>query len=213
MKRVCALSSSRTYDILAPMDYSLTVQEEALAAKVGWARQNRFLARPEANRNYSEGDVWEAFQHMICAGSEIAFARMLGIKDFVPSENTYKTELDIPGFGEVRYAFPPNFPEYSEEVRGLRMTSRDSDELIYVLLAGGLGKKTKRYAPEWLGAPYVALGWMYGAEVKCEKWRFNEQTFYAPRTQLRKMSTLDMSAKGADGYQMTIGLTGLEKEF
>ena len=172
------------------MQYSLSVKEEAVAAQVGWARQLRFLANPEANSNYSEGDVWEAFQHMICVGSEIAFARMLGRTDFVPSENTYKSELDIPGFGEVRYAFPPNFPEYSEEMRGLRMTSRDSDDLIYVLLAGGLSKKTKRYAPDWLGAPYVAVGWMYGHEVKQEKWRFNETTFYAPRKELRSMETL-----------------------
>jgi len=172
------------------MQYSLSVKEEAVAAKVGWARQLRFLATPEANRNYSEGDVWEAFQHMICAGSEIAFARMLGRTDFVPSENTYKSELDIPGFGEVRYAFPPNFPEYSDEMRGLRMTNRDSDDLIYVLLAGGLGRKTKRYAPDWLGAPYIAVGWMYGHEVKQEKWRFNESTFYAPRNELRDMTTL-----------------------
>ena len=172
------------------MEYSLSVKEEAVAAKVGWARQLRFLARPEANRNYSEGDVWEAFQHMICAGSEIAFARMLGIADFVPSENTYKSELDIPGFGEVRYAFPPNFPEYSDEMRGLRMTNRDSDDLIYVLLAGGLGRKTKRVAPDWLGAPYIAVGWMYGHEVKRDEWKFNDTTWYAPRANLRKMDTL-----------------------
>ena len=95
------------------MDYFLTTEEEAVAARVGWERQLRFLARPEANVNYSEGDVWEAFQHMICAGSEIAFARMLGLTDFVPSENTFKSELDIPGFGEVRYAFPPQFPVFS----------------------------------------------------------------------------------------------------
>lgn len=172
------------------MDYFLSVEEEAVAARVGWARQLRFLARPEANVNYSEGDVWEAFQHMICVGSEIAFARMLGLSDFVPSENTYKSELDIPGFGEVRYAFPPQFPVFTDQVRGLRMTSRDDEELIYVLLAGGLGRKTKRIAPEWKGAPYTALGWMYGKEVKRPEWKYNDTTWYAPRSELHKMHEL-----------------------
>jgi hypothetical protein len=172
------------------MDYSLTVKEEALVAQVGWARQARFLAQPEANVNYSEGDVWEAFQHMICAGSELAFARMMGIEDFVPSEGTFKTELDIPGFGEIRYAFPPDFPTYSDGVRGLRITKRDKDDLVYVLIAGGLGRKTKRTAPEWKGAPYIALGWMYGADAKKEQWKFNDSTWYVPRTELKDMKEL-----------------------
>lgn len=172
------------------MDYALTVEEEALVAKVGWARQARYLAMPQANVNYSEGDVWEAFQHMICAGSELAFARMLGKTGFIPSEGTWKTELDIPGFGEVRYAFPPKFPEYSDDVRGLRFTIRDNPDLIYVLLAGGLGRKTRRQAPDWLGAPYTALGWLYGHECMNPEWKFNEKTWYAPRASLHPMKTL-----------------------
>jgi hypothetical protein len=172
------------------MEYTLTVKEEALVAKVGWARQERYLARPEANINYSEGDVWEAFQHMICAGSELAFARMLGKTGFIPSEGTWKTELDIPGFGEVRYAFPPKFPTFSNEVRGLRYTVRDNPELIYVLLAGGLAHKTRRQAPDWKGAPYTALGWLYGHECTNPEWKFNEKTWYVPRTHLHSMEEL-----------------------
>lgn len=170
--------------------YSLTVDEEATVAKVGWERQLPYLGRPEANMNYSEGDAWEALQHMICAGSELAFARMLGLKDFVPHVNKWKTELDVPGFGEVRYAFPPNFPQYSDVVRGLRMTKADDDDLKYVLLAGGLGKKTKRTAPKWVSPPYIAVGWMYGHEVKKPQWSFNEKTFYAPREALHPMETI-----------------------
>jgi hypothetical protein len=172
------------------MDYTLTMAEEALVARVGWARQERYLGRPEANVNYSEGDVWEAFQHMICAGSELAFARMLGRTGFTPSEGTWKTELDIPGFGEVRYAFPPKFPEFSDEIRGLRYTNRDNPELIYVLLAGGLGRKTRRQGPLWNGAPYTALGWLYGHECMKDEWKFNEKSWYAPRSNLHAMDTL-----------------------
>lgn len=170
--------------------YALTVEEEALCAQRGWERQLEFLGMPEKNTSYSEGDVWESLQHMICAGSELAFARMMGKTDFMPSVNTFKGELDIPGFGEVRYAFPPKFPEFTDEIRGLRMTTRDDDNLIYVLLAGGLGKKTRRVGPDWKGAPYVAVGWMYGHEAKKEKWRFNSKTFYVPREHLRSMESL-----------------------
>lgn len=173
------------------MKYALTVEEEALVARVGWERQLKFLGQPERNRNYSEGDVWESLQHMICAGSELAFARMLGKTDFVPSVNTFKSELDIPGFGEVRYAFPPNFPEYSNEIRGLRYTQNDDDSLIYVLTAGGLGRKTRRTAPEWRGAPYLAVGWMYGHECKQDAWQaFNG--WYVHRDNLRSMDTLPL---------------------
>ena len=175
------------------MEYTLTVAEEALVSRVGWARQERYLGRPEANVNYSEGDVWEAFQHMICAGSELAFARMLGRTGFIPSEGTWKTELDIPGFGEVRYAFPPKFPEFSDNIRGLRYTNRDNPELIYVLLVGGLAHKTRRTAPLWHGAPYTALGWLYGYECKNPDWKYNEKTWYAPRTALHSMDTLPLA--------------------
>ena len=170
--------------------YALTIEEEAICAEVGWQRQLPYLGQPEKNMNYSEGDVWESLQHMVCAGSELAFARMMGLKEFVPHVNKWKTELDIPGFGEVRYAFPPNFPQYSEEVRGLRMTIHDDEDLKYVLLAGGLGKKTRRTAPDFKGAPYIALGWMYGHEVKRDEWKFNQKTWYAPRSALRSIEEL-----------------------
>ena len=173
--------------------YSLTPAEEALCVEIGYQRQKPFFGDPTRNMNYSEGDVWESLQHMVCAGSELAFARMMGLTEFVPHVNKWKTELDIPGFGEIRYAFPPNFPEFSNDIRGLRFTTHDDPELKYVLLAGGLGKKTRRSAPDWKGAPYIALGWMYGHECTNEMWRFNEKTFYVPRTTLHSMEELNVS--------------------
>ena len=170
--------------------YTLTVEEEALCAQVGFDRQSPYLGQPEKNMNYSEGDVWETLQHMICAGSELAFARMMGLKEFEPHVNKWKTELDIPGFGEVRYAFPPKFPEFSNEVRGLRMTVHDDETLKYVLLAGGWGKKTRREGPDWKGAPYIALGWMCGHECKKDEWKYNQKTWYVPRERLRPMDEL-----------------------
>jgi hypothetical protein len=167
--------------------YSLTVEEEAICARVGWERQAPMLGQPERNMNYAEGDVWEATQHMICAGSELAFARMLGFDDFVPHVNKFKSVLDVPGCGEVRYAFPRGWPAGDGEVRGLRMTVHDRDEDKYALMVGGLAKKTRRTAPDWLGAPYTCIGWMYGHEVKRDEWKFNEKTWYAPVKNLRKM--------------------------
>jgi len=171
-------------------EYALTIEEEAICAQVGWDRQLPYLGQPEKNMNYSEGDVWESMQHMIAAGSELAFARMMGITDFVPHVNKWKTEVDVPGFGEVRYAFPPKFPEYTNEIRGLRFTTNDDPDLKYVLLAGGLAKKTRRQAPDWKGAPYVSVGWMYGHECMKETWRFNQKTFYVPRASLHAMEDL-----------------------
>jgi len=163
-------------------NYSLTVQEEALCAKIGWERQLKFLGQPERNINYSEGDVWESIQHMICAGSEMAFARMMNIKNFVPSVNTFKSELDIPNFGEIRYGFPP--------IKGLRITVRDNEELIYVLMADGLCKRTRRKAPDWLGNPYIALGWIFGKEAKNPNWAYNKKTWYVPIDKLRSMNEI-----------------------
>jgi hypothetical protein len=173
--------------------YALTANEEAMCAKIGFERQLPYLGQPEKNRNYSEGDVWESIQHMICVGSELAFARMMGLTDFVPHVNKWKTELDIPGFGEVRYAFPRSFPEYDNDIRGLRMTQIDDLDLRYVLLVNGLGRKTRREAPDWKGSPYLAVGWAYGHECIKDTYKFNAKTWYMPRGDLRPMEELSLT--------------------
>ena len=122
--------------------YSLTPQEEATAVEVGYQRQKPYFGDPTKNVNYSEGDLWEMWQHVVCAGSELAFARMIGLTDFVPHYNKWKTELDIPKLFEVRYS-------YAEPTPNLRYTNRDDDEVIYVLMSDGLRVKTRRTAPDW----------------------------------------------------------------
>lgn len=148
--------------------YQLTAQEEALAARVGWERQLPMLGQPERNRNYSEGDIWETWQHMICAASEIAAARMLGMDDFEPHANTFKNKLDIPGY-EVRYSF-------TKEGDGPRYTLRfkegvDDPDQIYILIVGGPEKKTRRDSSDGYKAPaFRAIGWAYGHECVDPKW-------------------------------------------
>jgi hypothetical protein len=166
--------------------YSLTPQEEAIAVEVGYQRQKPYFGDPTKNVNYSEGDLWEMWQHVVCAGSELAFARMLGLKDFVPHYNKWKTELDIPNMFEVRYAFTEHAPN-------LRYTNRDDDSLIYVLLSDGLRVKTRRTAPDWKGNPYWASGWMYGSECKRDEWKYNEKSWYVPYDRLRKMEDLPIA--------------------
>ena len=56
--------------------YSLTVEEEATCVEVGYQRQKPYFGDPTKNINYSEGDLWETWQHVVCAGSELAFARL-----------------------------------------------------------------------------------------------------------------------------------------
>jgi len=163
-------------------DYALTNTEEATAVEVGYQRQKPYLGDPTRNINYSEGDLWEMWQHVVTTGSELAFARMMGKKDFVPHYNKWKSELDIPGIGEVRYAFPP--------IRGMRFTTRDKEDLIYVLVTDGLVHKIRRTAPDWSGPKYVAQGWLYGKDCKRDEWRYNEKTWYVPVNFLNRMETL-----------------------
>jgi len=143
--------------------YQLTAEEEALAARVGWERQLPMLGQPERNRNYSEGDIWEAWQHMICAASEIAAARMLGMNDFEPHVNTFKNKLDIPGF-EVRYSFTKDIPGYPKW--SLRYKDGvDSPDETYILIVGGPEQKTRRNPADGYKAPaFRAVGWMRGSE-------------------------------------------------
>ena len=169
--------------------YALSIEEEAICTRIGFQRQEPMLGSPERNRNYVEGDAWETMQHIVCAGSEIAFARMMGNTQFVPHVNKFKSELDIEGWGEVRYAFPGGWPHGSRSPRGLRMTTHDDDSLKYVLLVEGLARKTRREGPKYLGSPYIAVGWLYGHEAKRENWAFNERTWYAPIGALHRMDS------------------------
>jgi hypothetical protein len=142
--------------------YSLTPQEEGLVARVGFERQLPMLGQPERNRNYSEGDIWEMWQHSIAAGAELAAARMLGHEDYLPDVNTFKTKLDIPNF-EVRYSFTKKSdgPKYT-----LRFNPRvDDPEQIYILLVGGPEEKVRRNSADgYKTPPYRAIGWMKGGD-------------------------------------------------
>lgn len=165
--------------------YALTVEEEATACRIGFARQEPMLAQPERNRNYSEGDVYEAWQHMVAAGSEIAAARLLGNYDFTPHVNTYHSRQDIPGY-EVRYAFSS---QYGHRLR--YSSAADNKEEIYILLAQGLEIRTRRTADNnWQGAPYVALGWMYGYEIEQEQYLYKGKSYYVPARDLYPMEVL-----------------------
>ena len=166
-------------------EYSLTTQEEAICVEVGYQRQKPYFGDPTKNINYSEGDLWELWQHVVAAGSEMAFARMMGDKDFVPHYNKWKSELDLPGFGEVRYTF--------NDDRGMRFTSRDSLNKKYVLLTKGLSEKVRRDASNnYASPPYVAVGWMLGRECVNDAWLspYKNRTWYVPREALHSMDEL-----------------------
>lgn len=163
-------------------EYSLTAAEEALAVQVGYKRQQRFFGRPEMNINYSEGDLWETWQHAVCAGSELAFARMLGWDTFIPHYDEFKMLQDLPKFGEIRYTF-----NYS---RGMRFSTRDDVTQRYVLVVEGLAKRTRRIPPDYISHPYKAIGWLWGYECMEDDFRYNESTWYVPLDNLRPMESL-----------------------
>jgi hypothetical protein len=165
--------------------YALTVEEEATATRIGYLRQEPYLGKPERNRNFSEGDVWEAWQHMVTVGSEIAAARMLGLWDFVPHVNTYKSRQDIPGY-EVRYSFSKS------RGHSLRFNAAvDAKEEIYILTAHGLEIKTRRSIENnWVGTPYSALGWAYGFEIEQPQFHYQGDSYYVPYKELNAMESL-----------------------
>lgn len=176
---------------MSKWSYSLTVEEEAMITTAGYERQLPMMAQPERNRNYSEGDLWETWQHQICAGSELAAARMLGMENFEPHVNTFKTRLDIPGY-EVRYSFTKTIPGYPKWSLRFNSAVDDPDE-IYILIVGGLEEKTRRTkADGWKGPAYRAIGWMYGRDcVRLEYLQPYGNTNYAvPPVDLRDMEEL-----------------------
>lgn len=165
---------------------------EAVAAAVGFLRQEPYLAQPERNRNYSEGDIWEIWQHQITSLSEIAFAGMMGNSEFIPSYNTHKREPDY-GQWEVRYGFSRE----DGSVAGLRFSERvDDPQAPYVLIVGGPEKKMRRSASTgYLTPAFTAIGWMWGHECIAEKFETQlsypgKRQFLVPPEYLRSMDEI-----------------------
>lgn len=172
--------------------YALTPQEEAQAITIGFERQRPMLAQPERNRNYSEGDIWETWQHAIAVGSEIAAARMLGLEDFTPHYNTYKKRLDVPGF-EVRYCFTSKYVGYPSH--SLRISEKVDDlNVRYILITGGPEAKTRRTAENgWRGPKYKAAGWFWGADAIRPEYvaPYGNGNYLVPVTKLNTMDTIN----------------------
>lgn len=171
--------------------YSLSYYEESVAAKIGFERQAPLMNMPDWNRNYAEGDIWETWQHMIAAASEIAAARMLGDAEFVPHVNTFHTVEDIPGKYEIRYSFTHkgDGPKYSLRYR----SDLDDPNLIYILMVGGPEEKTRRTAENnYAAPPFRAIGWAYGHECHQQKYRapFGKNYYRVPPSDLHEMSEL-----------------------
>jgi hypothetical protein len=170
--------------------YSLSPYEEGIAAEVGYQRQKVYFGQPWKNVNYSEGDVWEMWQHAVCAGAELAAARMMGLEDFTPHYNTFKSKLDIPGY-EVRYAFSTKPPRVRWSLRF--NPDRDDLDQVYILIVGGLEDKSRRYREDgWLSPAYRAIGWMYGHEMVHDNYRadYNRNQYSVPFTELHDMAKL-----------------------
>lgn len=170
--------------------YTLSPEEEAICAEVGYLRQKPYFANPQANRNYSEGDIWEMWQHSIAAGSELAFARMMGLNDFVPHVNKWRSEEDVAGV-EVKYCYSS---KEGYEGWSLRHNSLDKPTSIYILLTGGPEKKKYRLlSEEYHSDPYEARGWIYGSECRTPEFEVshtNSSKWRVPHTYLHDMSSL-----------------------
>jgi hypothetical protein len=170
-----------------------TIADEARASAVGYLRNERYMLAPEANRSYSEGAIWEEWQHKIGALAEISFAAMMGIENFLPSYNTHKGEPDV-GDWEVRYGFsqdnglPPTHMRFVGSV--------DTLTSPYVLILGGSEKRFKRSAANDYKAPAMtAVGWTWGNEVAIDKYFSGNNSkgkpvYMIPISDLRSMSEI-----------------------
>jgi len=171
--------------------YTLSPEEEAICAEIGYQRQKPYFGNPQANRNYSEGDIWEMWQHCIAAGSELAFARMIGLNNFVPHVNKWRTEEDVKGV-EIKYCFTSINKTNTEW--SLRYNSLDDPENIYVLVVGGPENKKQRLPSQnYHSDPYQAIGWIYGRECKTPEFEVsfsNGKKWRVPYTNLRSMDLL-----------------------
>ena len=172
----------------------LTPREEALAMSIGFARQYPFFGNPEANRRFDEGAIWEAHQHAVTAGAEIAWSKMfLGTyENFIPSVNTFKQEPDV-GDWEVRYKFTRG----NSVTPTLRLSSKiDNDRAPYVLLVGGPETKIQRKKDNgYQTPPYEALGWCYPYQVMISDYisgyEGGKPTYSIPVSALRSMVELE----------------------
>ena len=170
----------------------LTPEEEALAMSIGFARQFPYFGKPEANRRYDEGAIYETHQHAICAGAELAWAKMIGIENFIPTHGVHKNEPDVAHW-EVRYKFTGG----GSREPYLRFSgSVDSYTSPYVLLTGGAEVKFKRSNKNgYISPPYVARGWCYPSEVMIRSYEYGiedgKPTYSVPVSALRAMSELE----------------------
>ena len=171
--------------------YTLSPEEEAICAEIGYQRQKPYFGNPQANRNYSEGDIWEMWQHCIAAGSELALARMMGLNDFIPHVNKWRSEEDVKGV-EIKYCFTSINKVNTEW--SLRQTVLDKPESIYILLVGGPENKKQRLpSQEYHSDPYQAIGWFNGWECRVPEFEVsftNGKNWRVPYTALHDMSTL-----------------------
>jgi hypothetical protein len=168
--------------------YALTIEEEAVCARVGYERQLPYITNPSANRNYCEGPVWEIWQHSVAAGSELAFARMVGLTDFIPHVNKWNTVEDVPPF-EIRYCFTQGSQDFEHS---LRLHNRDNNEHAYVLIVGGIEtRKRSGKNEEYFSYPYQAVGWIYAKDGRVPEYEDYFGGWRVPLKNLRKMEELD----------------------
>jgi len=171
----------------------LTPQEEALAMSIGFARQFPYFGKPEANRRYDEGAIWETQQHAVAVGAEIAWAKMIGLKNFIPTHSTHKDEPDV-GEWEVRHKPTRG----GSEQPYLRLSgSVDDHKAPYVLLTGGAEIRFKRSNKNgYISPPYVAHGWCYANDVMVSAYEsgveFGKPVYRVPVSALRPLSEVNL---------------------
>jgi hypothetical protein len=114
----------------------------------------------------------------------------LGLDDFEPHANTFKSVLDIPGY-EIRYSFTR---EYGEAKYSLRFKEGvDDPEQIYILIVGGPEQKTRRSPEEgYVTPPFRAIGWMLGKDMIKEKYLapYGKNNYSVTPMDLNEMATL-----------------------
>lgn len=154
------------------MEVTLTEEDIEKAIEVGSERNRRANMRRYSHRAAIVGNDNAEANHILGVKGEIAFAKMIGLKNFEPTIDTYRRFPDLPGDIEVRTR------------RGLMaeliIRDLDKDDSRYVLVTTA-DEKT-----------FEARGWIFAKDGKRPEYESNpggrRPAFFVPQTELKKLN-------------------------
>lgn len=150
---------------------SLNHEEEVLAHTIGFERATSLDSTANHNSRKNKHLNYHDYitQLSEAVGSEISVAKFLGLSDWKPTINTFKSKADVASNIEVKWT------KWQEGHMVIHPSDRNTDIAILVV-----GK-----SPE-----YYLVGWIPVAQAKVSQfWVSSEQNWWVGQRHLRPMET------------------------